>query len=174
MSSATEEDKQSIVTIVHWIGMLMPTCFYPQTKLVGLEMLLRIAQNQSFEVRIKEILPYVIKVIENKNQSKVQIKAIEVLVQMFEDILNSDRQIVLQAMDYRTFSSYIMQAVINLQNESKNDILVQRTLALNLAKLAQIGYAFLEISVSSRIHKKKEFHANNSNQSISVTGLDKN
>lgn len=43
MASASAEEKESIVTIVHWIGMLLPTCFYPQSKMVGLEMLLKIA-----------------------------------------------------------------------------------------------------------------------------------
>lgn len=80
MASASAEEKESIVTIVHWIGMLLPTCFYPQSKMVGLEMLLKIAQNLPFEVRIKDILPYVIKVIESKNQAKVYNKAIEVVV----------------------------------------------------------------------------------------------
>ena len=53
-------------------------------------MLLEIARESSLEVRLQYILPYVFKMFEDK-QPKVQAKAVEVAVLMFESLITCDK-----------------------------------------------------------------------------------
>jgi hypothetical protein len=56
----SHEDKESIIVAVHWIGAFLTSCYYPQSRLCGLEMLLKMAIESNIEVRLQFILPYVL------------------------------------------------------------------------------------------------------------------
>lgn len=66
----SEEDKDSAIILIQWIGTFIGTCFFPQTRRCALEMLLVIARASSLEIRLQYILPYVFKMFDDK-QSKV-------------------------------------------------------------------------------------------------------
>ena len=59
-------EKESAIILIHWIGTLINTCFFPQTRRCALEMLLVIGKASSFETRLQFILPYVLKMFEDK------------------------------------------------------------------------------------------------------------
>ena len=84
-------------------------------------------------------------------QSKVQAKAIEVAVMMFENLIDSNEGYSLNSTDYKVFDNYIMPAFMHIQKRNKNDQLVQITYTRYLPTLAKIGQRFTEISVFSRL-----------------------
>ena len=57
-------------------------------------------------------------------QSKVQAKAIEVAVLMFENIIDSDQSYILTSTDFKVFDNYIMPQFNKLQKSQKDDQLV--------------------------------------------------
>lgn len=48
----TYHDKDAILVVIHWIGVFLPSCYYPQSRLCGLEMLLKMALESPLEVRL--------------------------------------------------------------------------------------------------------------------------
>jgi hypothetical protein len=48
----TQNDREAIMVAAHWIGTMLPSCYYPQSKLCALEMLLKIALESSFDSRL--------------------------------------------------------------------------------------------------------------------------
>lgn len=140
--------------MIQWIGTFIGTCFFPQTRRCALEMLLVIARSSSLEIRLQYILPYVFKMFDDK-QSKVQAKAIEVAVLMFENIIDSDQSYVLTSTDFKVFDNYIMPQFNKLQKSHKDEQLVQVTYTRYLPLLAKIGHRFTELSVTSRLAKRQ-------------------
>ena len=66
----TEEQKRnnsrdSAMVIIHWIGQLYSSCFYPQMRIVALEMLQKISVFLPFEMRLGQVLPYVAKIFDS-------------------------------------------------------------------------------------------------------------
>jgi len=70
-------------------------------------MLLEIGKMSSLEIRLQYILPYVFRMFDDK-QPKVIVKAMEVAVLMFENLLDSEQNYVLSNTDLRVFLNYIM------------------------------------------------------------------
>ena len=56
----TQDDKDAILVAVHWIGVFITTCYYPQSRCCGLEMLEKMAIESSMDTRLQFILPYVL------------------------------------------------------------------------------------------------------------------
>ena len=119
----TQGNKDSIIIMIHWIGAFLNTCYYPQTRRCALEILMQVGRASSLDVRLQYILPYVLKMFDDK-QSKVQAKAIEVAVMMFENLIDSNEELTLNSTDYKVFDNYIMPAFMHIQKRSKNDQLV--------------------------------------------------
>jgi hypothetical protein len=46
------EDREAILVAVHWVGVFMTSCLYPQSKLQALEMLLKMGQASSIDYRL--------------------------------------------------------------------------------------------------------------------------
>ena len=44
--------KESALIVVHWIGQVYASCFFPQMRIVALEMLEKISSYLSFETRL--------------------------------------------------------------------------------------------------------------------------
>jgi len=147
------ESKESAIVLIHWIGVFIGTCFFPQTRRCALEMLLQIAKASSLEVRLQYVLPYVLKMFDDK-QPKVQAKAIEVAVKMFEGLIDSEEQHSLSSTDYKVFDNYIMPQFTKLQKNHKDIQMVQVTYTRYLPLLAKIGHRFTELSVASRLSSK--------------------
>ena len=59
-----QEKRDSALMVVHWIGQLYTTCFYPQMRIVALEMLQKISVYLPFETRLGQVLPYVAKIFD--------------------------------------------------------------------------------------------------------------
>lgn len=117
------ESKESAIILINWIGVFIGTCFFPQTRRCALEMLLQIAKASSLEVRLQYVLPYVFKMFDDK-QPKVQAKAIEVAVKMFESLVDSEEQHSLTSTDYKVFDNYIMPQFSKLQKNYKDILMV--------------------------------------------------
>ena len=56
--------KESALIVINWIGQLYTSCFYPQQRIVALEMLQKISAFLPFENRIGQVLPYVAKIFD--------------------------------------------------------------------------------------------------------------
>lgn len=87
-------------------------------------------------------------------QPKVQAKAIEVAVKMFESLIDSDEHCTLSTTDYKVFDNYIMPQFQKLQKNYKDILMVQMTYTRYLPLLAKIGHRFTELSVASRLSSK--------------------
>ena len=59
-----EELRDSALMVIHWIGQLYPTCFYPSMRIVALEMLQKLSVYLPFEARLGQVLPYVAKIFD--------------------------------------------------------------------------------------------------------------
>eukprot|EP00347_Sterkiella_histriomuscorum_P000291 403376447 len=149
-----QEDKDSIIVAVHLIGTLITSCFYPQSRICGLEMLYKMARESSIDIRLQYILPYVLQMFDDEN-SKVKAKGIEVAVLMFEDVLDQPYLTTLSATDYKVFDNYILPAFLRLRSESSKDQYVQHVFVRYLPMLAQIGHRFLELSIGSKFQKRQ-------------------
>lgn len=75
---------------------------------------------------------------------------------MFEDILDCTEEIYVRPADYIVFNAYILKEFLELKNTDKNDLNIQLVFAKNLAKIAQLGHRFLEISVGSCLKRRTE------------------
>jgi len=71
-------------------------------------------------MRLQFILPYVLTMFDDEN-SKVKVKAIEVTVLMFADVLDQGYVTTLTATDYKVFDNYILPAFLKLKNETTKD-----------------------------------------------------
>jgi hypothetical protein len=89
----------------------------------GLEMLLMIAKESSLDTRLQFILPYTLRMFDEKQkqQPKVIAKAIEVAITMFEDIVSNSKMYRLNNTDHQIFSSYIMPHFTRLQKYHKDN-----------------------------------------------------
>jgi len=59
-----EGARDSALVIIHWIGQLYTSCFYPQSRIVALEMLQKISVYLPFETRLGHVLPYIAKIFD--------------------------------------------------------------------------------------------------------------
>ena len=88
---------------------------------------------------------------------KVQAKALETTVMMFENVLNDEyKNEMLASIDYKVFDNYILPAISRLQRSSKNQLIVQVTYTTNLPLIAKIGNYFSELSLSSQINQQRQ------------------
>jgi len=94
-------------------------------------------------------------------QSKVQAKALEVAVMLFENMIESEQVFHLSATDYKVFYNYIMPQFTKLQKNHKEDQLVQVTYTRYLPILAKVGHKFTEIALASKLAKKHHVHKSN-------------
>lgn len=106
---------------VHWIGTMLQSCYYPQSRLCGLEMLFKMAQESSIDIRLQYILPYIQELFED-TCSKVRAKALYVAVHIFADIIDKAYLTTLNATDYKIFENYILPAFLRLKNDTAKDI----------------------------------------------------
>ena len=153
--------------IVHWIGQLYTSCFYPQMRIVALEMLQKISIYLPFETRLGQVLPYIAKVFLSVSQegsnpqqvrshSRVRVKALEVLLSLFDDLLDLTEQIIIEPFDFKVFQNYILPVVKGLMDQSRGDPLVRNALAKNLAQLAHLGTRLIEVAQGSAIRLRQE------------------
>ena len=88
---------------------------------------------------------------------KVQAKALETTVKMFENVLNDEyKNEMLASIDYKVFDNYILPAISRLQRSSKDQYIVQVTYTANLPLIAKIGNYFSELSLSSQINQQRQ------------------
>ena len=92
-------DKDTFLVVALWLGKLFSSSFYPQSKLVALEMLDTISQYIPFQTRLNYILPLVRNSItsmdlEGVNQAriksssnnKVKVRVLEVVLNLFKEL----------------------------------------------------------------------------------------
>ena len=118
-------------------------------KLVALEILLKLALKMPFEFRLNQVLPWVMQAfsraqasdnIRGKNKhlhtTRVRVRAFEIVLEMFEDILDCTEEIYVMPADYIVFSAYILKEFLELKTNDKHDLNIQLVFAKNLAKIA--------------------------------------
>lgn len=88
--------------------------------------------------------------------TRVRVRAFEIVLEMFKNILDSQEEYIVSPADYIVFSAYILKEFLELKNSCKDDINIQIVFAKNLALIAQIGHRFLEISVGSCLKRRAE------------------
>ena len=150
----TEEQKRnnsrdSAMVIIHWIGQLYSSCFYPQMRIVALEMLQKISVFLPFEMRLGQVLPYVAKIFDStqsENNSRVKVKALEVLLSLFDDLISRTDMIIIEPFDFKVFQNYILPIVKKLMDQSRGDPMIRHALARNLAQLARVGTRLIEVA----------------------------
>jgi len=62
----TELDRDSGLMVIHWIGQIYTTCFYPQMRIVALEMLQKIAVHLPFDMILGQVLPYIARIYDTE------------------------------------------------------------------------------------------------------------
>ncbi len=63
---------------------------------------------------------------------------------------------MIEALDYKVASSYILPIVKRLMDSSKTDQLIRHAIALNVGRLARITARFLEVAISSCNRRREE------------------
>lgn len=96
-------------------------------------MIQKLAKFQSFDVRLNRILPYIHQAFgldsqegqknvnnkESTSQSEVRVKALEVLLSMFEDVLEDSSKVTMQPSEYKVFQNYIFPLIKRLFETTK-------------------------------------------------------
>ena len=158
-------EKDSLLIVVLWLGHMLQSCFYPQSRLVALEMIHRMSKYLRFQDRLNLVLPLVqlplVEVVDNQakrgSTSKVKVKALDVMLGLFYELEEAnEKEIYIEALDYKVGSSYIMQIIKRLMDSSKNDQLIRLAVAMNVGRLARITARFLEVAISSCNRRRKE------------------
>jgi hypothetical protein len=138
-------------------------------KMVALEVILKISLLMPFEFRLNQALPWVMQAFSigtasdniqgkdnHKHATRVRIKAFEIILEMFKNLLDETKEVTVSPADYIVFGSYILKEFLALKNSCRDDINIQIVFAKNLALIAQIGHRFLEISVGSCLKRRAE------------------
>jgi len=145
-----ESARDSALMVVHWIGQLYTTCFFPQMRIVALEMLQKISVFLPFEMRIGMVLPYIARVYDTEHvgqaSSRVKAKAFQVLLSLFDDLIDRTDLIIIEPFDFKVFQNYILPIVKKLMAQGRGDPLIRHTLAQNLAQLAKVGTRLIEVA----------------------------
>ena len=56
------------------------------------------------------------------HKTRVRVRAFEVVLEMFEDILDCTDEIYVMPADYIVFSAYILKVLLELKNTNKTDV----------------------------------------------------
>ena len=90
-------------------------------------------------------------------RSKVKSKGLDVMLGLFRELEGpSTEHIIIEALDYKVYNSYILPIIQKLMESSKGDIMVRHAIAKNLARMARIGTRFLEVSLSSLAKRRED------------------
>ena len=120
--------RDSALIVVHWIGQLYTSCFFPQMRIVALEMIQKIAACLPFETRLGQVLPYVARIFDagqvesnpnwgsQQTQSRVRVKALEVLLTLFDDLIDRTDVLIIEPFDFKVFQNYILPIVKKLMD----------------------------------------------------------
>ena len=127
--------RNSAVVVVQWLGALYTSCFNPQQKMVALEVLLQIAKLMPFDFRLNQVLPWIMQAFNrgvasdniqgsdhHLHKTRVRVRAFEVVLEMFEDILDKTEELFVMPADYIVFSAYILKEFLELKNSNKHDL----------------------------------------------------
>ena len=116
-----QEEVNSAMIVINWIGQLFNQSFYPQTKIIALEMIGKLARRLPFQVRLHQALPYIAKVFTSQSKgkealshSRVKVKGLEVLLSIFSDIIDATDIIPIEPYDFLVFQNYIMPLIKRL------------------------------------------------------------
>lgn len=154
-----------------WLGKLFPSAFYPQSKLVALEMIQMIAEHLPFQVRLNLILPLVQAAfsttgtddvqanvhVKCSSTPKIKARALGVMIGLFHELEHSNTaELTIEPLDYKVASSYLIPCIKNQLESNKNDQLIKLVIAQNLGRLTRLSVKFLEISITSAIRRCKE------------------
>ena len=63
----------------------------------------------------------------------VKVKAFEVLLSIFDDLIDRTDQVLIEPFDFKVFQNYILAVVKRLMDQSRGDPLIRYSLAKNLA-----------------------------------------
>ena len=86
-------------------------------RIVALEMLQKISAYLPFETRLGHVLPYIARIFDSVQQegnnpgnlgqpvaqSKVRVKALEVLLNLFDDLIDRTDMIIIEPFDFKVF-----------------------------------------------------------------------
>lgn len=96
LKPATEQDSESLLLVALWLGKLFTSSFYPQSKLVALEMIQKISQHLPFQLRLNLVLPLVQQAftttgtdevnVKCSSTPKIKAKALDVMLGLFRDL----------------------------------------------------------------------------------------
>ena len=128
-------------------------------------MLEKIALHLPFEVRLSQVLPYIEKVFNVRQSdsntsvqafSRVKVRALEVLLSLFEDLIECTDEIIVQPFDFKVFQNYVMPIIKKLMDSSKGDPMIRHALAKKLAMVAKVGTRLLEVAQASSIKLRQD------------------
>lgn len=144
-----EKEKQnandSALVLVILIGTLIPTCRYPDSKIMALEMLRCIGKNLREDLRLQYIVPYCIQCF-NDPIIKVRVTAIDSLIEVLKDA----ESIEIAHTDYYVFDTYIYPAFYKLLEDP--DPVIQLKFIESIPFLVNIGKMLI---ASVNMHRQK-------------------
>ena len=80
----------------------------------------------------------------------MRVKALEVLLTLFDDLINRTDELSIEPFDFKVFQNYILPIVKKLMDQ-RGDPLIRNALARNLAQLARLGTRLIEVAQGSAI-----------------------
>lgn len=101
-------------------------------------------------------MPYIAKIFDQGHQdealsltnpiSRVRVKALEVLLALFDDLVERTDMIIVEPFDFKVFQNYILPIVKKLMDQSRGDPLIRYALARNISQLARVGTRLIELA----------------------------
>lgn len=96
---------------------------------------MKISLLMPFEFRLNQALPWVMQAFNrggasdniqgsdnHMHKTRVRVRAFEIVLEMFKDILDSIEEITVSPADYIVFSAYILKEFLELKNSDKDDL----------------------------------------------------
>ena len=94
----------------------------------------------------------------------MRIKALETLLSLFDDVLDTSDRVMMQPSEFKVFQNYILPLIKKLMDTTKDnhvgqvrgDETVRHAIANNLARLTKVGIRCIEIAQASSIQLREE------------------
>ncbi|OMJ93906.1 hypothetical protein SteCoe_3104 [Stentor coeruleus] len=134
------KNPEVLVVLANCITGNMRNVSTPDQMVKSIEILVKIGQELSDDSKLHRILPYLISILQNKQEkNKVKVSCMENLIKTLDKVNE------ISARDSHLFNEYIWPAFSVLVND-ENDW-VKTELARNLPNLARIGRKFFDVSL---------------------------
>ena len=76
----------------------------------------------------------------------MRVKALEVLLALFDDLVDRTDMIIVEPFDFKVIQNYILPIVKKLMDQSRGDPMIRHALARNISQLARVGTRLIEVA----------------------------